>query len=221
MPAFSCQLHRSELRDRVDVVRDLLIATNPPVQATPDVGAEGRGLSIVLLFGAYERLMTSLVQSLLEYVATLRVGSRRLRPGLKVFALFDKVQGLTAAAGPSIWTNHGPAIITLLENGHCSDLRSDLFPKDGSYMRASQVSLVAKLFGMDDPGTILKEVWGRLDTLVVERNGIAHGRLTAGEVGRNYTPAEVHALAYLWCQRWTEFLDHVETKAASRSFFRV
>ena len=45
--------------------------------------------------------------------------------------------------------------------------------------------------------------------------------LTADEVGRRYTVDEMRALAYLWQVRWTDFLDVVETSAASRDFYRT
>lgn len=70
------------------------------------------------------------------------------------------------------------------------------FPHDGSYMRRSQVSLFCELLGIGDPGPILREVWSRLDTVVIARNDIAHGTVTPDEVGRRYSVDEVRALAY-------------------------
>jgi hypothetical protein len=68
---------------------------------------------------------------------------------------------------------------------------------------------------------MLKEVWTQLDTVVSERNGVAHGRLTPDQVGRNYSIADLRELVARWEQRWGEFIDNVESKAASREFFRL
>jgi hypothetical protein len=68
---------------------------------------------------------------------------------------------------------------------------------------------------------VLREVWGRLDSIVSERNQIAHGRLTADEVGRNYSIGELMELVQLWRDRWGSFLGWVESKASTRDFFRT
>jgi hypothetical protein len=67
----------------------------------------------------------------------------------------------------------------------------------------------------------LREVWQRLDTVVTERNAIAHGRETAGNIGRQYTLADLNTLVDLWDLRWMEFIDWVEQAAASRDFYRT
>ena len=64
-------------------------------------------------------------------------------------------------------------------------------------MRCSQVYLFCDLFELGDPGLILKEIWDRLDTVVVERNDIAHGKATPEEVGRAYSSADVRSLVEL------------------------
>ena len=65
----------------------------------------------------------------------------------------------------------------------------------------------------------MREVWSRLDTIVIERNGIAHGRLTPEEVGRNYLFADIQMLVNLWECRWITFIEYVESKANNRGFF--
>jgi hypothetical protein len=87
-------------------------------------------------------------------------------------------------------------------------------------MKRTQVSTFCSLFELGDPGPILREVWDRLDTIVTERNDIAHGKATADEVGRRYSIGEAKALVAVWHQRWGEFLDWVETSGSTRDFFR-
>jgi len=65
-------------------------------------------------------------------------------------------------------------------------------------MKRSQVSLISDIFGLGDPGKILKEIWERLDTIVIQRNYIAHGKMTPEEVGRSYSSSEVKNLVDLW-----------------------
>lgn len=88
-------------------------------------------------------------------------------------------------------------------------------------MKASQVRLFCDLFDLGDPGPVLREVWPQLDTIVDLRNGIAHGRLTPDEVGRNYTHDEVLTLVNLWEIRWLEFIDWIENCCDDHSAFTI
>jgi hypothetical protein len=215
-----CGPHRANLQERISKAGEVLDASHPPVAGRPDVGSAARGLTIVLLYAAYEQLLTSLCRSLLETAASLRVGNKRLRPGLQLFSVFNLLQGAAAVGTPQVWRRHGPELIRTLHSGQVADLPTNLFPRDGSFMKRSQVTLFTDLMGLPHPGPVLKEVWARLDTVVGERNNIAHGNLTADEVGRRYSVVDVQALTYLWGIRWAEFLDAVEQAAATRDFYR-
>jgi len=43
--------------------------------------------------------------------------------------------------------------------------------------------------------------------------------MTADEVGRRYSVADLTRLVDLWEKRWNEFLDWVEVQASTRDFF--
>jgi hypothetical protein len=175
---------------------------------------------MVMLFASYEKLLRSTCISLLETAASLRVKNSRLHPGLQLFAVYPKLEGLIDAGKKSIWTTHGPAIVSRLGSGDCSEIAASLFPNDGSFMRQSQVELFSNMFGLPHPGGVLLEVWQRLDQVVRDRNAVAHGDETAEQVGRRYTEDEMLALVYFWHLRWGDFVDDVETRGAQRGFYR-
>jgi hypothetical protein len=58
-------------------------------------------------------------------------------------------------------------------------------------------------------------------TIVIDRNAVAHGRETPGEVGRRYTLPEINELVRLWDERWMAFIDSVEAAAGARDFYRL
>ena len=217
----NCDLHRSELQKRVDSIRAVLAATHSPATGTTDISREARGLVIVLLYASYENLLTSLCRSLLEAAVQLRVGNRRLKPGLKVFAVFDHLQAATDVTPSRIWRGGGLEIVDAITHPRSCTIDVSTFPSDGSHMKRGQLATFCTLFSLGEPGPVLREIWNRLDTIVDERNGIAHGRLTADEVGRNYSVQELANLADLWLLRWSEFLAWVESQAATRDFFRL
>jgi hypothetical protein len=215
-----CTAHRAELDDRMMSIRNLLDATHNTAHS-PDASREARGLAIVLLYASYEHLLVSVCQSVLEKAGSLRVGNRRLRPGLQLFAAFPKLQAVQAGGSGSIWRGSGMEIVnTIIDRRGCS-ISPAVFPDDGSHMRRSQVTTVCNLLDFDPPAPILREVWERIDTIVSERNAVAHGRRTADEIGRNYTLLELTTLVDLWELRWKDFLAAAEARASTREFYRL
>lgn len=211
---------RAALASNIEEVRSLLLDAHPPVSRTPDIGPTARGLSMVMLFAAYEKLLKSTCVSLLEAAGAIGVKNRRLHPGLRLFAVYPLLQGVNASGKNAIWSNHGPEIVKRLAEGDCSQIATSVFPDDGSFMKPSQVELFCELFRLGHPARVLREVWPRLDQVVRDRNAVAHGNETAEQVGRRYSFDDVLVLTYFWHLRWHEFADHVEHSGSVRSFFR-
>lgn len=217
----SCEGHRVELATRIASIVALLDATHAqPQPGVPDVGREARGLTVLLLYAAYERLLVSLCRSVLEEAASLRVGNRRLKPGLKLFAARSSLEALAVSGPNAIWTGRGLDLVNVLDHGRRCTIDARMFPTDGSHMRRQQVATICQVLTLGDPAPVLRDVWDRIDTIVDERNKIAHGAETADEIGRRYTIGEVRALVSLWLQRWTDFLNWVESRGSGREFFR-
>src|SRR6266498_1430209 len=219
----SCAPHRADLQNRLTSVRGILDATRSsnPYTNLPDISREARGVSVVLLYAAYENLLVSLCRSLLESAIHLRVGNRRLKPGLQVVAAYSKLQAINSVAPTKIWEGFGFDLVDTITNSNTCTISPDLFPHDGSNMRRSQVATFCRVFNLGDPAPVLREVWNRLDTIVTERNGIAHGRLTPDEVGRSYSITDIIELVTIWDGRWNDFLTWVEGQASTRDFFRT
>lgn len=213
--------YKDELKRRLASILLIVDASHPAVPAVPDISREARGLAILLLFAAYENLLTSLCRGLLEKAASLRVGNRRLKPGIQLFAVYPQLQAISTLPAHRIWKDKGRHLVELMQATRECTVGVDLFPIDGSFMKSTQVHVFCTLFDLGDPGPILKEVWGRLDTIVTQRNRIAHGAESPEEVGKRYTIQELRTLVQLWEQRWCEFVDHVERKASTRDFYRT
>lgn len=220
---FDGQPYRDELVQRLDAIRRILDAAHPASlpPGAPDAGRDARGLAILLLFASYENLLTSLCRRLLEIAVTLRVGNRRLRRGFRLFAVHNLFQSISAISEGKIWQDVGPRLLDCAFDSKQCSINPNVFPSDGSFMKRSQVELFCEIFDLGDPGPVLREVWARLNTVVTERNGIAHGSRTPEEVGRNYSLADIRMLVDLWQQRWIDFVDHVESRAQHRNFYRL
>jgi hypothetical protein len=214
-----CAVHRADLSQRIAGAREL-IATAHPNGTTTNISRDARGLAIVLLYAAYENLLTALCRSLLETVKQLKVGNRRLRSGLKVVAAHSRLMSMSAVSASGIWKSGFDVVDAIHESRACT-VSTDTFPNDGSHFRQPQVMTFCKIFGLGDPAPILQQAWQRLDSIVSERNAVAHGRMTPSEVGRSYSLADISQLIDVWEERWLEFINWVETSASSRDFFRM
>lgn len=214
-----------EFRQRITVIRKILDATDVPINSTgagsgADISREARGLSVVLLYAAYENLLKGISRTLLESAVKLRVGNKRLRPNFQVFAIHSKLQALTDLSSAHIWKGSGRRVVDALSEKNCS-INSNIFPNDGSHMKTKQVITFCEVYGLEAPATILGDAWGRINTVVSERNSVAHGKQAPEEVGRAYSIAEIRNLVDVWETRWCDFLAEVEKKASSRDFYRA
>jgi len=216
----SCQLQRDDLQERLSTIRSLVDAAHAGTPGVIDVRKETRGLAVLLLYAAYEHLLTSLCATLLDTASSLRVGNKRLRPGLKVFAAYAELAAVSGVGPTKIWAK-GLKVVEQLNQPRATSLVSGIFPDDGTHFQKTQVTTFCKMFGLPDPAPVLREVWERLNTVVADRNAVAHGRETPDEIGRRYTIDEINELIRLWDERWTEFINWVEAAAMTRDFYRL
>jgi hypothetical protein len=214
--------HRAALADRITVVVRLIDEAHPPPPEISSISRETRGLAVVLLFAAYEELLTSLTRTLLEAAIRMRVGNRRLQPGFRAFALHSAAKSVRNVSERKLFLTALPGLVDAANSGKAPvTINPDDFPSDGSFMKRSQIETWARLFNIGSPEKLLSRTWSGIDAVVAQRNGVAHGRLTPQEVGRNYSEAEVRQLITDWALDWDEFLIHVALLASSRDFFRV
>lgn len=227
----SVQLHQSDLQERIDTARRLIDATHASSNQTQQTGTtsspttisrEARGLVIVLLFASYENLLTTLTRTLLEAAVRLRVSNSRLRPGLRAFAVYNTAQSLRDSSDKKMFSATIPSLLEVASsrNKNCT-IDTTRFPYDGSFMKKSQIQLWCQIFEVPNPGAILSNIWPAIDTVVTERNAIAHGRETPEQVGRGYSENEIRVLINDWHNDWTNFLTTIEALAQNRDFFRT
>lgn len=214
--------HRAALAERISVIESLIDETHPQPPNVGPISREARGLAIVLLFASYENLLTSLTRTLLETALQLRVGNRRLQPGFQAFAIHNTVISAKNLSEKKLFTKALPALIeTATLGGRGCTIDPNIFPNDGSFMKSSQIIAWCALFKTGEPAALLQNIWNSIDSVVTQRNGVAHGRLTPQDVGRGYTESEIRTLISNWSKDWDNFLLHVANLASSRDFFRT
>jgi hypothetical protein len=217
----SVQLHLDALDERIDAAQRLIDETHGAAKGTA-ISREARGLSIVLLFAAYENLLYSLTRTLLETAVQLKVGNGRLQPGFRAFALENSAKSVRDSSENKLYSRTLPNLIqAAAPAGRTCTIDTNSFPRDGSFMKRSQIEVWCELFDIAQPRLILANIWHSIDSVVAERNGVAHGRLTPDEVGRGYSEKEIRDMIRNWHGDWTTFLRTVESRASTRDFFRT
>lgn len=222
------KLHLADLNSRLDTATKLIDEThlgsssNSMNAGSGPIAKEARGLAVVLLFAAYENLLTSLTRTLLEGAIKCRVGNRRLRPGFRMFALKSAVSSLRDMSEKKLFSHSLPRLISQVElSGRTCTIDTEAFPNDGSFMKSSQIKLWCDIFEIGPPQKYLHRTWTSVDAIVAQRNQIAHGAATPDAVGRAYTEADIRSLIENWRLDWSDFLLHVENLGSNRDFFRL
>lgn len=175
-----------------------------------DVSRDTRGLAIVLIFAAYENLLKELSRSILEHAKACRGKGRNLKSGIQAILVHSEYMTLSDTTGKQSWPIKSLALIDSLHTKQANDLNAEIFPNNGEFMRQTQVDVFCRIFDLPHAGKSLGPIYHRIDTIVTQRNQIAHGSLTADQVGRDYSHADLLDLIALWEEGWIRFIESTE-----------
>lgn len=187
------------------------------------VQKSAKGLAYVLLFANYERLLKQLTRSILIGAQSCRVSHKRLKPGIRSLVVWSSVQSLRDKKEKVLHQRNG--VRKFLEGLDAArgdyEINAGAFPNDGSFMKLSQLELWCEIFDLPTPATLMPTVTRELPAVVRNRNKIAHGESSAQEVGREYSSDQIFEIIRIWDIEWNDFIDHVETAATCREFYRI
>ncbi|TFC01623.1 hypothetical protein E3O42_09620 [Cryobacterium adonitolivorans] len=182
------------------------------------ISRESRGLAMVVLFAAYEKLVHSLARELLETAATYRGKRKNLAPGIRLLSISGALSSVQSASKKNLWSKCGPKVSEHLELP-ASTLDTAIFPDDGSFMDESQITLFCEVFAISGWAATLGKAFFLLQEVREGRNAVAHGRMTAEEVGKSKTFGDTINKIGDWDEGWNRFLDSVEALGSARSHF--
>lgn len=162
-------------------------ATGP----TQDVAATCRGLLFVQLYGVYEYAVGTSVQAALDFIRTNGLSANNLRNSVLSLVLHPDWESVGMVGRDKVWDKRHKLLDRSIDTTPLSGLNVDLFPSDGSHYRNGQIETIWTVFGISLPIVPDRRLLGRIDELVENRNAIAHGRLTARDVGRNHSTRDM------------------------------
>lgn len=224
-----CTSHSSIFSSRIDSARRLLDATRIPAgrhgvstTATVDASRDARGLAIVLIFAAYENLIRTLTQSILEEVKRSRARGLNLKPGLQTILIYPELQSVLDLGNTRNWPKKSSKVVKTMLTKHSREIDTATFPDNGEFMKASQIIELCQVLDLPHPGSMLRNTFHRIDAVVSQRNQIAHGDQTADQIGRDYSDLDLTNLINEWETDWLRFVQAAESQCNTpRHFLRT
>jgi hypothetical protein len=183
----------SEIATRLQVTREFVSLLASLQTTHPGQTSTCKGFAFIELYGTYEYTVQTAVQATLSSLRSDPVTIRQLRRELFSLVLDPHWTAAANAGRARIWDTRLSLISQLDSVESVSTLQETLFPLDGSHYRPSQLYTVWRVFGLSTTIVPAPRLLGRIDELVENRNAIAHGRITATEVGRRYSIGDVTA----------------------------
>lgn len=219
MKDLSTNAIREEFCAQMSLARSLVdIGESTILESDLGMSRETRGLSMVILFAAYEKLLHSLAREILETTATFRGRRNRLAPGIRILSISSAISSVQNSSDKSLWTTCAPKITDQL-NTPANLIDTTIFPNDGSFMSPSQIAVFCDVFAIQGWKATLGKTLSLVSGIRSDRNAVAHGRLTAEIVGRDKTYDEVLEIIDEWDSGWNRFLDLTDQLASNRTYF--
>lgn len=184
------------------------------------IGAQIKGMSLVLMFAGYERLLNDICKELLRTASSYRGSASRLTAGFRTVYIYPKLESFRNCSRAKRWCDSAIKVSKAFDDVNVL-LAEGFFPDDGSYMEQSQVQAFCSFFGLTNPEVSLRDAWNRIPEIREARNAIAHGRERCSFYGGRYSAKELKNLSQVWRRGWLGFAQQVEVDAKSTGFWHT
>jgi MAE_28990/MAE_18760-like HEPN len=176
-----------EIREYLDFIAPLI---PPPPIATPRYLNTAKGLIFVQLYGVIEHTITSSIAKCISYINSDSVKLSEIKPIIMGMALSPDLDSLTQASSKKWEKRHD--VFQKLEKDIVVRILDDLMPTDGKNINYPQLQSIWKTFCLTDPIFHDNSFRGRMQDIVSNRINIAHGNLSASDIGARVTIQELN-----------------------------
>jgi hypothetical protein len=155
------------------------------------IDALSKGLVFVQLYAVHEFTVRSAVRAGINCLNAMAKPPRQIKVPLLSIAVDDKLKSVSDCHET---INHWPSRMKLFERLAGDDpvqANDSLMPGAGHHYKCNHLEEVWAVFGIGDPIVPEPRFRGLVDELANHRNAITHGRMTAHEVGRNYSSSDI------------------------------
>lgn len=178
---------------------------------TQSAPAAMRGLSVVVLYAAYEALLRAICSTLNESVNVRHYCFGDVHVGIRALGSRPHFEGLGAIGPNRMWARMHE-YLSACDGRQIVSIPGGQFPDDGSHMRQEQLKTIARVYGLSDPAPKLRRVHTELNSVVDQRNQVAHGSIPPSDIGRLYSQESIEKKVLSWKTRFTEWVRTVEVE---------
>lgn len=203
----------TEIREYLDFIAPLIPA--PPV-ATPRYFNTAKGLIFVQLYGVIEYTVNSTIAKCISHINNDSIKISNIRPIIIGMALSTELDSL-AQVGSKKWEKR-LNIFQKLEQDITVHIKDDIMPTDGKNIHHPQLENIWKTFCLTDPIFHDNRFCGRLQEIVSNRINIAHGNLSASDIGARVTIQDLNDRLNEVSAFCTYFISVLEDYVANKKY---
>lgn len=177
-----------------------------------------KGMLFVHNYAVYEYVVIESVRALVGTVNSRGLVCASTRTELLAMGLDAEFASIIDGSLKKTWYGRS----TLLRRVRCSDqvrIPENLFPKDGSHYRPSQLETIWEIFGIPGPIVPTPRLRGHIEEMVDARNRIAHGTDAPDAVGGRFTVGDLEKRVDDTEAICTHIVSSMTTYAASPTAF--
>jgi hypothetical protein len=185
---------RQEIATRFSEVRaywsHLKSIEPPPPAAAPYEFRVGKGLLVVLLYGAFEFGVSRACRQVAQAVHVVGVRRKDVANDLYSLTMDPEIKSVIGSSRTRMWESRRNLFINR-DSTELAQVYDAALAKDLSNLWCASLEAVYKAFGIS--GSPIKDGRNRglIDQLVDHRNAVAHGRESASRVGQSYSTADL------------------------------
>jgi len=168
-----------------------------------------KGLMFVELYGAYEHSIESCLTHLTSLINDSNTKLKQLCPCVMSVALDPECRSLVNSGVKKKWVSRKQ----LFERAHSPDIvniNGPIIPTDGANIKHNQLISIWQSFGITSDMYPNFTVRHRIEDMVEKRNAIAHGRMSASEVGALMDFPEMEKMVNDISEYCSYFIDCIE-----------
>lgn len=148
-----------------------------------------KGMFFVVLYGALEYTLTSVVSATIQVINDENITIDLLKPRLLSLAMNPKCEAIRNGRNKRWLKQH--ELFTTFEAPPVFSAETSLFPAERGNIKYKQISFMWSVFGLNNPVIPDSRYQGLFEPIAENRMAIAHGRTSPQEVGRLYSKSDI------------------------------
>lgn len=178
-----------------------------------------KGLFFVYAYGIIEDTVRNVVLETIQHLNNAQIDINSVSYPLYALVFDREFEALSNVGASKKWEKRWMISDRIIANEKVV-ISKDIMPTDGKNIRYKQLESIAKSFGISLPVIPSPEIGGHLETIVNNRNWIAHGDKSPVDIGRQYTINEIINYTEITSELCTYIIELYESYIINSQFVK-